>query len=103
MKREELTTRIKGLYEKYHDELAHFQEALAPHYPVFRTSLMRRYKAAKIQRLEGAVEGGNRLRIARGEVPFTDEEKEAYNKYWAPASHEDIGLFWNQAYTNKNK
>ena len=32
---------------------------------------------------------------------FTDEEKEAYNKYWAPASHEDIGLFWNQAYTNK--
>jgi len=34
---------------------------------------------------------------------FTDEEKEAYNKYWAPASHEDIGLFWNQAYTNKNK
>ena len=81
MKREELTTRIKDLYEKYHDELVDFQEALAPHYPVFRTSLMRRYKAAKIQRLEGAVEYGNRLKIARGEVPFTDEEKERVFEY----------------------
>lgn len=34
---------------------------------------------------------------------FSDEEKEAFNKYWAPASHEDIGLFWNQAYSNKLK
>ena len=33
----------------------------------------------------------------------TDDEKKAYGKYWAPASHEDIGLFWNQAYTNKLK
>ena len=33
----------------------------------------------------------------------TDDDKKAYGKYWAPASHEDIGLFWNQAYTNKLK
>ena len=32
-----------------------------------------------------------------------DDDKKAYGKYWAPASHEDIGLFWNQAYTNKLK
>ena len=35
------------------------------------------------------------------EVFKSDEDKEAYGKYWAPASHEDIGLFWNQSYTNK--
>ena len=33
----------------------------------------------------------------------TDEEKEAYSKYWAPGEHEDIGLFWNQSFTNKLK
>jgi hypothetical protein len=36
-------------------------------------------------------------------VFITDDEKKAYRKYWAPASHEDIGLFWNQAYANKLK
>ena len=35
------------------------------------------------------------------EVFKSDEDKQAYGKYWAPASHEDIGLFWNQSYTNK--
>ena len=31
------------------------------------------------------------------------EDREAFNKYWAPASHEDIGLFWNQSRYNKLK
>ncbi len=31
------------------------------------------------------------------------EDREALNKYWAPASHEDIGLFWNQSRYNKLK
>tara|TARA_B100001964_G_C14085147_1_gene532177 strand:- start:183 stop:986 length:804 start_codon:yes stop_codon:yes gene_type:complete len=30
----------------------------------------------------------------------TDEEKQAYGKYWA-SKHDDIGLFRNQTYTNK--
>tara|TARA_B100001105_G_C22319132_1_gene411692 strand:+ start:137 stop:985 length:849 start_codon:yes stop_codon:yes gene_type:complete len=30
----------------------------------------------------------------------TDEEKQAYGKYWA-RKHDDIGVYWNQTYTNK--
>jgi predicted O-methyltransferase YrrM len=77
MKREELTARIKDLYEKYHGELTQFQEALAPHYPGFKASLMRRYKAARLQRLEGVLEYGDRLKAECGDEPYTEEERRA--------------------------
>ena len=32
-----------------------------------------------------------------------EEDRAAFDKYWAPASHEDIGLFWNQSRYNKLK
>jgi hypothetical protein len=33
----------------------------------------------------------------------SEEDRAAFDKYWAPASHEDIGLFWNQSRYNKLK